>query len=337
MAEQTIAENTAEEKVENAENRTIFDSVFHTIVQNLPQLLIALINLTFGKDYPTDIEILQLRNEHHHKSGVVTTDCFLLIGEATYHIECQTNPDGTMALRMVEYDFVIAFEEAWQNQSDVIKMPSSCVVCLRHTKNTPDVYRVTILGQDEQRMEYRCPVIKVQNYTLEELFEKNLLMLLPYYIMRYEGKFHDMEDNADLRNQFLAEVTALSDRLEAAVSPDDKTGVYQDLIQLITDIAKYELREYQKTLEGVKKIMEARILPLPSDSLRAAERRGIEQGIQQGIQLGIEKERHTYMDTLNNIFRNLYNKGNSIADIAETTGQAVDTVTSGLRVQGIAV
>ena len=91
--------------------------------------------------------------------------------------------------------------------------------------------------------------------------------------------------------------------------------------------------------------MEARILPLPSDSLRAAERRGVargiqqgvEQGIQQGIQLGIEQEHHTYVDTLNTIYRNLYNKGSSIPDIAETTGQTIDTVTSGLRFQGFSV
>ena len=330
MAEQTKAENTAADSAEGGADKNIYDSVFHTIVQNLPQLLIALINLTFGKDYPEDITITQLKETHHHKSGKTTTDCFLLIGETTYHIECQTNPDGTMALRMVEYDIMIALEEAWRNQSDEIELPSSCVVYLRHTKNIPDIYRVTIRGQDDQRMEYRCPVVKVQNYSLDELFEKNLLMLLPYYIMRYEGKFRSIEDNADLRNQFLAEVTALSDRLEAAVSPDDKTGIYQDLIQLITDIAKYELREYQNTLEGVKKIMEARILPLPSDSLRAAERRGVARGIQQGIEQG-------RTDTLNTIYRNLYNKGTSIPDIAETTGQTVDTVTSGLRFQGFAV
>ena len=249
MAEQTKPENTAADNEEAGSNKNIFDSVFHTIVQNLPQLLIALINLTFGKDYPEDITITHLTETHHHKSGKTTTDCFLLIGETTYHIECQTNPDGTMALRMVEYDMMIALEEAWRNQSDEIELPSSCVVYLRHTKNIPDIYRVTIRGQDDQRMEYRCPVVKVQNYSLDELFEKNLLILLPYYIIRYEGKFHDMEDDADLRNQFLSEVTALSDRLEAAVSPDDKTGVYQDLIQLITDIAKYELREYQNTLD----------------------------------------------------------------------------------------
>ena len=75
--------------------------------------------------------------------------------------------------------------------------------------------------------------------------------------------------------------------------------------------------------------MEARILPLPSDSIRAAERRG--------IQIGIEQEHHTYTDTMNTIYRNLYNKGTSIPDIAETTGQTVDTVTSGLRFQGFAV
>ena len=65
-----------------------------------------------------------------------------------------------MALRMVEYDMMIALEEAWRNQSDEIELPTSCVVYLRHTKNIPDIYRVTIHGQDDQRMEYRCPVIK---------------------------------------------------------------------------------------------------------------------------------------------------------------------------------
>ncbi|MBQ9349150.1 MAG: hypothetical protein IJT94_17730, partial [Oscillibacter sp.] len=67
MAEQTKPENTAADNEEAGSNRNIFDSVFHTIVQNLPQLLIALINLTFGKDYPEDITITHLTETHHHK------------------------------------------------------------------------------------------------------------------------------------------------------------------------------------------------------------------------------------------------------------------------------
>ena len=219
-----------------------------------------------------------------------------------------------------------AFELAWMNNSDVLRLPSSCVVYLRHTKNTPDEHMMRIEGTDGQSMMYCCRVLKVQNYTLEEMFEKRLLMLLPYYIMRYEKQFPRIEADENLRNKFLAEVKTLSDGLEAAVRPEEKAVVYSDLIQLIMDIADYELQQYENTLKGVKEIMGGRILPLPSDSLRDAEQRGIARGIEQGR-----------TDTLNTIYRNLYNKGNSISDIAETTGQTIDTVTSGLRFQGFSV
>ena len=344
MAEQTEAENIVDESEEGGSNQNIYDSVFHTIVQNLPQLLIALINLTFGKDYPEDITITHLKETHHRKTGNTRTDCFLLIGEATYHIECQTRHDGVMALRMFEYDMAIALEEAWQKQVEKIRMPSSCVIYLSHTKNTPDVYRLTILGQDDQRMEYRCPVIKVQNYSLDELFEKNLLMLLPFYIMRYESKFPDMEKDDDLRRQFLDEVAALSDRLEKTVSPDDKAGVYQDLIQLITDIAKYELKAYRNTLEGVTTIMEARILPLPSDSLRAAERRGVARGIEQGIEKGIEQgieqgigrgRKEGEKTMFNSMVRTMYEKGCSVLQIASLTDNSEEAIKDALRMQGL--
>ena len=299
---------------------TIYDDVFHTIAQKLPQLMIALINLCFGTNYPEDVEYQHIRNEHYHRSGKLITDFLMIINGITYHFECQSKPDGTMVLRMMEYDFMIAFELAWLNDSDRLKLPSSCVVYLRHTKNTPDEHRMTIEGSDGQTMIYHCRVLKAQNYTLDEMFEKNLLMLLPYYIMRYEKQFPRIEEDDDLRTKFLSEIQTLSDRLREAVRPEEKAVIYPDLIQLINDIADYELQGYQKTLEGVKKIMGGRILPLPSDYIRKAE-----------------EEHRTYVNTMNTIYRNLYNKGNSIQEIAETTGQTIDTVTSGLRFQGFSV
>ena len=331
MAESTKAGNTA----------TIFDDVFHTIAQNLPQLMIALINLSFGTDYPADTEYQQIRNEHYHRSGKVITDFIMIIQGITYHMECQSNPDGTMVLRMMEYDFMIAFEQVAQTPSAVLRLPSSCVVYLRHTKNTPEEHRMTILGEDGQSMDYRCRVVKAQNFTLDEMFEKNLLMLLPFYIMRYEKQFPRMEADAELRARFLKEVAEMADRLESAVSPEEKAVVYPDLVQLITDIAEYELRQYQSTLEGVKDIMGGRILPLPSDPIRKARKEGLEEGIEKGIEKGLEKgreeERRAHMDTMNTIFRNLYDRGDTVSMIAKVTGQTVEAVTNGLRNQGAAL
>lgn len=322
ISENHVGDNKEPQKKDSQGSTTIYDDVFHTIAQNLPQLLIALINLCFGTNYPSDVKYQHIRNEHFHKSGKTITDNVLIIGDITYHFECEANTKSIMVFRMLEYDFLIAFEQAWLNRSTEVVLPFSCVIYLRHSKDTPDEHTLKIKGSDDASMMYRCPTMKLQDYTLDEMFEKNLLALLPYYIMRYENQFSSMENDEALRAKFLEEVKTLNDRLEAAISPEEKAIVYPDLIALITDIAEYELREYQKTLEGVKEIMGGRILPLPSDPIRKAR--------EEGLVEGREEER-------NSIFRNMYERGTSIFDIAEMTGQTVDIVTSGLRVQGVAV
>ena len=91
---------------------TIFDDVYRTIVQKLSFLIIPAINEVFGTHYDMKTDISQLRNEHLELAGKIITDSIFRIGKLIYHIECQSTPDGTMALRMFEYDFAIALEEA---------------------------------------------------------------------------------------------------------------------------------------------------------------------------------------------------------------------------------
>ena len=93
-------------------NNTIFDDVFRTMIEKIPQLAIPLINEVFQTSYPEDVEIIQLRNEHHQENGEIITDSCLRIGRKLYHIECQSVDDTTMAIRMIEYDFAIALDSA---------------------------------------------------------------------------------------------------------------------------------------------------------------------------------------------------------------------------------
>ena len=99
--------------MENGESfNTIFDDVFRTIAQKMPFLLIPLINEVFGTAYTEDQEFEQLRNEHYEKFGKIVTDSILRIEGRLYHMECQSQKDGDMTLRMVEYDFAIALEHS---------------------------------------------------------------------------------------------------------------------------------------------------------------------------------------------------------------------------------
>ena len=87
-----------------SDTNTIFDDVFRTIVQKMPQLVIPLINEVFQTSYPDDVEIMQWRNEQVTKDKKIITDSCLRIGNKVYHIECQSTDDSTMAIRMIEYD-----------------------------------------------------------------------------------------------------------------------------------------------------------------------------------------------------------------------------------------
>ena len=94
----------------NITNNTIFDDVFRTMVEKMPDLAVPLINEIFGTSYPEDIKIIQRRNDHQTKQGEIITDSQLLIAEKIYHLECQSTQDSEMVVRMIEYDFSIGLE-----------------------------------------------------------------------------------------------------------------------------------------------------------------------------------------------------------------------------------
>ena len=99
-------------------NNTIFDDVFRTLIEKMPELTISLINEIFGTAYPEDIEIIQRRNEHQTKQGEIITDSHLLIAEKMYHLECQSTQDSGMVVRMIEYDFSISWNPWKKRKGD---------------------------------------------------------------------------------------------------------------------------------------------------------------------------------------------------------------------------
>ena len=133
------------------------------MVQKMPYLLIGLINEVFDKNYPEDTEVVHHRNEHLEKNGKIITDSIVKIGDIMYHIECQSTPDTTMVIRMIEYDFAIALERAYSDGEPYeINMPNSCVLYLRHGSNTPDALEMKVNLPDGQSFIYKSKIVKAQ-------------------------------------------------------------------------------------------------------------------------------------------------------------------------------
>ena len=233
----------------------------------MPELVIPLINEVFGKNYPADIPIIQMRNEHQTQSGEIITDSRLLIADKIYHIECQSTSDSKMVLRMIEYDFAIGLEDA-KMENGIYRMyfPHSCVIYLRG-KGKKDNLTMEIIMPDGQTLKYSLPAVYVEKYTRDTIFQKKLFLLLPFYIMRYEKSKKKLEQDSKQLQELLDEYSAIEKKLEENLLNQGKETQYRYLIEVIIRIADYIFADYENAKKGFGKVMGGKVLELKTDKL----------------------------------------------------------------------
>ena len=253
----------------------MFDDVFRKLLEKCTKLIVLVINEVFGTDYAMEEKVELLSNEHFYLEGEKQvdrriTDSCIRIRNNMYHIECQSTDDVTMAIRMIEYDFAIGIEHAEkQGRGYRIEFPKSCVLFLRSSGNTPDYLEADVVFPDGNTYLYSIPTIKMTDYTKDSIFEKNLLMLLPFYIMRYEKKGHDFNSNPELFQVFLNEYEEIRVNLEEELTETGKSELYTDLTKLIIKIADYIFREEDNVRKGIGDIMGGKVMELESERLKA--------------------------------------------------------------------
>ena len=147
--------------------------------------------------------------------------------------------------------------------------PKSCVLYLRSGKNTPDFLEIEMVLSDEKIVHYWVPTMKLETYTRNSIFEKNLLMLLPFYIMRYEKDIHEMSENPEMFQSLLNDYEEIRINLERELSGADKTALYMNLNKLIIKIADYICRNEKTVRKGIGEIMGGKVLELESERLWA--------------------------------------------------------------------
>ena len=116
------------------------------------------------------------------------TDSYFLIADKAYHIECQSTSDSSMIIRMIEYDFSISLESLRLEDGKYrMYFPNSCILFLRGNAGRK-MLSIEMVMPDGSTTEYKVSAIYVGHYTKNEILQKKLFFLLPFYIMRYEKK-----------------------------------------------------------------------------------------------------------------------------------------------------
>ncbi len=185
-----------------------------------------------------------------------------------------------MLVRFFEYDTQIALDEGEIVENVLtVTFPHSAVLFLRHTLSTPNTMTIKINtpGGD---ISYDIQVMKVGMYSLDEIFDKNLLFLIPFYIFSHESRFKEYAENEEKLSDLKAEYEKIKNRLEELA----KSGMIDEYTRCtITDMSNKVLehiaKNYKSVREGVKSVMGGKILDYEAKDIL---NRGKQEGKQEG-------------------------------------------------------
>ena len=159
-------------------------------------------------------------------------------------------------------------------------------------------------------MQYDVPIMKVQTYSLDDIFEKRLLMLIPFYIFSHEKGFPEYNSNDQKLAELEAEYQEILERLDE-LEQQGVIGAFdkRTIIELSGDVIKEIAQKYENVQKGVGDIMGGALIETEARTI-------LNQGKTQGIS---ETKKQTALKLLK--------RGKmTIEEIAEDTGLSVAEV-----------
>ena len=248
----------------------IYDGAFRTILNDCRKLIIPVINEIFDETYTGDEEIRFFPNEHFldqqdeaDKERITDTN-FTVFGKIPkkYHVECESSlPDRRITIRLFEYDAQIALDEGEVTEETLtVTFPNTAVLYLRTYQKTPDKMKYVIVTPGGT-VRYDIPIMKVQKYSLDDIFDKRLLMLIPFYIFSHENSFPEYNSNDQKLEKLKAEYQVILERLDR-LEQQEVIGAFdkRTIIELSSDVIKEIAQKYENVQKGVGDIVSGALI-----------------------------------------------------------------------------
>jgi len=217
-------------------------------------------------------------------------------------------------ISLFEYDAQIALDEGEITEETLtVTFPNTAVLYLRMYKKAPDKMKY-VIATPGGTVQYDVPIMKVQAYSLDDIFDKRLLMLIPFYIFSHEKSFPEYNSNEQKLEGLKAEYRVILERL-GELEQQGGIGAFdrRTIIELSGDVVKEIAQKYENVQKGVGDMMSGALIETEA---RTILRQGIKQGMSQGIS---ETKKQTALKLLK--------RGKlTVEEIAEDTGLSVAEV-----------
>ena len=230
----------------------IYDKAFKRILTLSEKTVINLINGLFDTDYPTDSKITYNWTEHEDKELKRTlADSILTInGRDSYHIEAQMTEDEEIVFRFIEYGFGHAFKNrTFIDGGERMIFPRPCILYLDEGKKdkVPDEYTLIMEFENQGEFTYKVPVLRLQNFSVEELNEKKLIALLPFQLLKLRKKIQNIRTDENLKE---LQDFVMNDIIETIRKNEDVRNIsHNDAHNLIELTMKLYMKIFSKYKE----------------------------------------------------------------------------------------
>lgn len=269
-----------------------YDNVFKTMKSKHKRLFISVINDIFGKDYPMDTKVETLPSEGYLTERETTdgskeieeqiSDFLIKIGNEIYLLECQSYDDGSMAIRIAEYAFIVARQfAAWDIGHATIPMPRFTIIYVKKTDKTPRTTEITFTFPDGQTVDYASPNIILEEFTKEYIVEKRLFPYIPFYIARYEKEIVSENSIEDVQKDL---VYFRNEMIRLHKNGELSDGEIVDLMGFVNTIITH-ITDGNKNEERLVNIMGGTVIETESEKLirQGKAQMIIEMGQEEGL------------------------------------------------------
>jgi hypothetical protein len=108
---------------------------------------------------------------------------------------------------------------------------------------------------------FDVPVMKAQKYSIDDIFEKGLLFLIPFYIFSHESRFQEYELDEDALKELKIEYMEIVKRLNSLLE-SGSISVYTKkmIVEMSNKVVNHLAQKYDNVKEGVTSIMGGKVL-----------------------------------------------------------------------------
>lgn len=208
-------------------------------------LLLPLAAEMFGISDLIVQEVHLLQHDHHEKAGEFLIDSsVLLAGGYFYQLKCSTKWDGDMNMQVIRYGF-----------SSMQESPRICILEIRDSSGMrAGSASVQVHLPDGREVITNARVLHLQDYTVHDLFEKKLVALLPYYILRHERFLTSDDTDQEEIDRIIAEVEEIDASLKNMLNSGMEAHTYTCLSWLIREVAEHLIPAGNRVLEATCRI-----------------------------------------------------------------------------------